>query len=112
MTLAPALPLALQITLLGMGLVFAAILALWLLMAALVRLTAPRGEPTPAVQAQEQTSTAEAELAAQAAAAAVATALAAQLPAPSHFPLPPTALVSAWQAVRRAAQLNQRGPVR
>ncbi len=105
------LTLALQITLVGMGLVFAAILLLWLLMSALVRLTAARRkvpagptEPGSAAQADDR--------AARAAAAAVAAALAAQGPAQPRFPLPPTALVSAWQAVRRSAQLNRRGPVR
>lgn len=112
MVLPPALSPALQITLVGMALVFAAILALWLLMAVLVRITAPRREPAPSPEPQPRTPDPEADLAAQAAAAAVAVALASQVPPPAHFPLPPTALVSAWQAVRRAAQLNQRGRVR
>lgn len=101
-------PLALQITLLGIGLVFAAILALGLLMAALVRLTAPRRGPIPSAPPLPAGATPQA----QAPAVAVATALAAQTPGPSPFPFLPTALVSAWQAVRRAAQLNRRGFVR
>ncbi|MEJ2211985.1 MAG: hypothetical protein P8129_23540, partial [Anaerolineae bacterium] len=47
--------------------------------------------------------------------AAVVAALAALVAAeeaeagPGHFPLPPTALVSSWQAVLRARQLAERG---
>ena len=29
-----------------------------------------------------------------------------------EFPLPPTALVSAWQAIMRTRMLNKRGPTR
>jgi Na+-transporting methylmalonyl-CoA/oxaloacetate decarboxylase gamma subunit len=120
--------LALQVTGLGMSLVFAAILLLWLLMAGLVRLTA---EPVPAEPVAPD---AAAELAAiapgdappdaaagdvrarrrKAAALAVAVALAqanGARPAPA-LPTPPTANVSPWQAAMRANQLKQRGPTR
>ena len=106
------LTLALQITLVGMGLVFAAILLLWLLMSALVRLTAARRKVPPGPTEPGSAAQADERAARAAAAAAVATALAAQGPSQPRFPLPPTALVSAWQAVRRSAQLNRRGPVR
>ncbi len=99
--------LALQITMVGMGLVFAAILLLWGLMALLVRVArapAATREPPPA---------AEEGMEEQAAAAAAAFALQREgEAAQARFPLPPTAFVSAWQAVRRSSQLNQRGPVR
>jgi Na+-transporting methylmalonyl-CoA/oxaloacetate decarboxylase gamma subunit len=99
--------LALQLTAAGMGLVFATILLLWGLMVVLVRVAqAPattREPPTAPELGMEE----------QAAAAAVAFALRREAAAArAAFPLPPTAFVSAWQAVRRSSQLNQRGPVR
>jgi Na+-transporting methylmalonyl-CoA/oxaloacetate decarboxylase gamma subunit len=104
--------IALQITVVGMGLVFAAILLLWGLMALLVRLAPERGEE----QAQDTPDDrqAEAERKRRAAAVAVAIALAQQAESrePHEFPLPPTALVSAWQAVLRTSMLNKRGPTR
>ena len=99
----PELVLALQLAGIGMALVFGAILLLWAGMAALSRITAPR-LPRHAGPAPD-----EERLRAAAAAAALAIVRARQMHA---FPLPPTALVSAWQAVRRSAQLHQRGPVR
>ncbi|MDI6694484.1 MAG: OadG family protein [Anaerolineales bacterium] len=103
--------LALQITLVGMGLVFAAILLLWGVMALLVRLTARSVD----VEAeQERAALTELERKQRAAAAAVAIALAqtAEATEPHEFPLPPTAIVSAWQAVMRTRILNKRGPTR
>jgi Na+-transporting methylmalonyl-CoA/oxaloacetate decarboxylase gamma subunit len=104
--------LALQITVIGMGLVFAAILLLWGLMALLVRLAPERGEQQ--AQSAPEDLKAEAERRRRAAAAAVAIALAqqAQIGEPHEFPLPPTALVSAWQAVLRTRMLYKRGPTR
>ncbi len=103
--------LALQITLVGMGLVFAAILLLWGVMALLVRLTARSVE---AEAEQERAALTELERKQRAAAAAVAIALAqtAEASEPHEFPLPPTAIVSAWQAVMRTRILNKRGPTR
>jgi Na+-transporting methylmalonyl-CoA/oxaloacetate decarboxylase gamma subunit len=103
--------LALQITLVGMGLVFAAILLLWGVMALLVRLTARSVE---AEAEQERATLTELERKQRAAAAAVAIALAqtAEATEPHEFPLPPTAIVSAWQAVMRTRILNKRGPTR
>lgn len=103
---------ALQVSWVGMGLVFGTILALWFLTAVLVRVTADRaeGEGSPRRRTQEAAPDPEKV---QAAAIAVAVALArTQVPPLAPFPLPPTAYVSAWQAVRRSSQLNQRGPVR
>jgi hypothetical protein len=111
---------ALLITLVGMGLVFIAILLLWGLMALLVRLTR---EPEPAVEENlavvsipERSSAPELSSAPallerkrRAAAAAVVMALALRQPslAKSSPEMPPVS-VSAWQAVNRAGQLNQR----
>ncbi len=103
------LSLSLQITVIGMGLVFAAILLLWGMMAALVRLTPDRAEAGS--EAEPEAPAAEQERKRRAAAAAVAVALAqADTTLPHEFPEPPTAIVSAWQAVQRSRQLSQRGP--
>jgi Na+-transporting methylmalonyl-CoA/oxaloacetate decarboxylase gamma subunit len=93
---------AIEITLIGMGLVFAAILLLWLLMALIVRFTAER---TPA----EQVESSDREQKIKAAAIAVSLALAEQgSNLPHEFPLPPTAIVSAWQVVMRSKIINKR----
>jgi Na+-transporting methylmalonyl-CoA/oxaloacetate decarboxylase gamma subunit len=100
-----ALLLSLQITLIGMGLVFGALILVWGLMVVLVRLTSPAAN-----QADENL---ERDLKHQAASATVAAALAEQSAQQAHeFPLPATALVSAWQAVMRTNMLNKRGQVR
>lgn len=105
---------ALLITLIGMSLVFGAIILLWGLMALLVRLSADDDKSAPATDWDEDSrDAAEGRLKQQAAAAAVAVALSRSQEAQAHhFPLPPTAIVSAWQAVMRAQQFRQRGPIR
>jgi hypothetical protein len=102
--------LALQVTLNGTGLVLASIGGLWLLMALLARFTADqRTQPAPLVKS----SSVSAEGRRKAALAAVSVALARERTSTSRaFPLPPTATVSAWQAVMRAAQLRRRGSIR
>jgi len=101
---------ALWISLVGMTLVFSAILLLWGMIALVSRWTAP---PRPVVEAGAASEADEHRMAEQAAATAVAVALAWDAPGrPRPFPLPPTAIVSAWQAVQRGATLRQRGPVR
>jgi len=100
---------ALLITIIGMGLVFSAILLLWGIMALLVRLVRDpiKQKTLPDEQAEFL------DLKRQAAAAAVSIALAQEASfEPHEFPLPPTALVSAWQAVMRSKILNKRGPTR
>jgi hypothetical protein len=95
---------ALEITVIGMALVFGAILLLWLLMVALVRLTAEQAEAE---------SEHELELKRRAAIIAVAVALARAQADDDQlhpFPLPPTAFVTAWQAVQRGRLLSQKGP--
>ncbi len=99
--------LVLQITLIGMGLVFAVLIFLATLLSVLVRWTS---RPQQAPQAGDAL---ELELKQQAAVAAVAVLLAEQESASSpRFPMPPTAFVSAWQAVLRSNMLNKRGLVR
>jgi Na+-transporting methylmalonyl-CoA/oxaloacetate decarboxylase gamma subunit len=100
---------ALLITLIGMGLVFSVILLIWGLMALLVRLV--RDPIKEKLDTGEQSL--EEELKRRAAVAAVTVALARESSfEPHEFPLPPTALVSAWQAVMRSRILHRRGPVR
>jgi Na+-transporting methylmalonyl-CoA/oxaloacetate decarboxylase gamma subunit len=102
---------ALQITIIGMGLVFTAILLLWGMMAILVRVTA---DPSQAEKKfAEQEIEEQKELARKRRAAVAAVAIAhAQLQSAAdeihEFPLPPTPLVSAWQAVLRTRMVNKR----
>ncbi len=103
---------ALWITLIGMGLVFAAILLLWGLMALLVRVAA---EPAEAQEEVELTEEAErsavvpGEMARKrrAAAAAVAVTLALRRYRRTDGAAQPAGSVSAWQAVHRAGQIGQ-----
>ncbi len=106
---------ALEITLIGMGLVFAAIILLWAVMALLVRFgtmlkTSPAA-PSPKQEASEAAAAKSNELKLRAAAVAVAYALEQNKTMSRKFPLPPTAFVSAWQAVARSNVLK-RGRVR
>lgn len=96
---------AFQITAIGMGLVFLSIILLWGLMALLVRLSRTRADGAAASSQEEM------ERKGRAAAVAVALALAMEEGSfePQEFPLPPTALVSAWQAVMRTGMLGKRG---
>lgn len=117
--------ISVQITLVGMALVFMALILLWVLMELLVRITARASQPD--VQHANESSRPSAtgiEPAAavpeiqeykhrrQAAVLAVSLALAERDQQKKEFPLPPTAIVSAWQAVNRANMLNRRGQVR
>ena len=95
--------IALQITVIGMGLVFGVILVLWGVMALLVRLTPDRAEPVTAAPKEDLT-----DLKRRAAIAAVSVALAREQIALHEFPEPPTAIVTAWQAVQRSRYLTQR----
>ena len=96
---------ALMITAIGMGITFGAILLLWWLMAALTTIS-DKGEAGP----PESDSAIEKERKAQAAAAAVALALAEQETSSVRpLPLPPTAIVSAWQLGTRSRQMYEKG---
>ncbi len=97
---------SLYITLIGMGLVFGAIILLWGLMFLMTRLLADReAEFEVPDEARAQKS--------RAAAAAVAVALAEQAQSRiGHFPMPNTALVSAWQLGMRSRQMYQKGSLK
>lgn len=100
---------ALLILVIGMGFVFASIVLLWGVMAAIVRLTADRAHPEPEPEPEAGP---EAGLRIKAAAAAVAVARQRAAGTIQARALPPTAFVSAWQAVMRGRQFRQRGPIR
>ncbi len=99
--------LSLQITAIGMGIVFGAILILWLMMIFLTALTADKESSSDSPKAE---SVQEIEILAQAAAVGVAMAIAEQQLSSAH-PLndPPTAIVSAWQLGMRTRQMTQKG---
>lgn len=102
--------IALQITALGMGLVFAAIILLWWMMAAITSLMAEATftPNTPETDSAEPVLLIDSDIKARAAAVAVAIALAEQQT--SHtLSTPPTAIVSAWQLGMRTRQLAQKG---
>ncbi len=102
--------LSLQITALGMGLVFGAILLLWLMMVLLTLFTADK---KPAEDSPEPAPVSESGFKAQAAALAVAIALAEQGQSSAHpLPEPPTAIISAWQLGMRTRQMSEKGSTR
>ena len=109
--------LALQITALGMGLVFAAILLLWGMMTLLTFITTAKEPTSNSVESPSgrvSASVADDEFKAQAAAVAVAIALAERhisMEMSSAHPLtdPPTAIISAWQLGMRTRQMYQKG---
>ncbi|HRQ24486.1 MAG TPA: OadG family protein [Anaerolineales bacterium] len=112
--------LSLEITALGMGLVFGAIILLWGMMAILTAVTAEKeaqadeGTSTslsdPASDSPDVASPPQADSKLQVALLAVAMALAEQGQT-SARPLeqPPTALVSAWQLGMRTRQMSEKG---
>ncbi len=118
--------LGLAITGLGMGLVFASIVLLWAVMEATMLImprlqrAAPAPAPAKAAEAPEAVVTVKAEDESslvserkrQAALVAVAVALATDKGRIHEFPMPATAIVSAWQGVMRASNLNKRGSTR
>jgi Na+-transporting methylmalonyl-CoA/oxaloacetate decarboxylase gamma subunit len=104
---------ALLISLIGMSLVFGAILLLWGLMALLVRLTSdPVTAPAPTDSTPQADAApapdADRDLRLKAAAIAVAVALAQHAASTLPAAAPPPDL-SAWQAVQRARHLNRKG---
>ncbi|NLE51086.1 MAG: OadG family protein [Chloroflexi bacterium] len=103
---------ALEITVIGMALVFGAIILLWGVMALLVRLAQDHPDAPAASDIEtpaEDTLALEREKRAVATAVAVAL-LREQQAQPHEFPVPPTPIVSAWQAVMRGRLLQQKGP--
>lgn len=110
--------LALQITALGMGLVFAALILLWWMIHLLTALTAEKDNSSrhtaPVSGTPHVALVLDKEFKARAAAVAVAIALA-ELEASSAYsqPTPPATIVSAWQQVMRTRQMYQKGvPIR
>lgn len=107
------LTLALQITAIGMGLVFGAIIILWLMMILLTVLTAERESAShkgTMSDSAEADSAASHTILAQAAAIGVAMAMAEQRLSSAHpLPEPPTAIVSAWQLGMRTRQMSEKG---
>jgi Na+-transporting methylmalonyl-CoA/oxaloacetate decarboxylase gamma subunit len=106
--------LALEITALGMGLVFAAIVLLWWMMALLTG--ALKEKDTSSALSASGSDEAEAapvmknDVKARAAAIAVAVALAEQQTTHAHaLSTPPAAIVSAWQLGMRTRQLTEKG---
>jgi Na+-transporting methylmalonyl-CoA/oxaloacetate decarboxylase gamma subunit len=99
----------LEITAMGMGFVFLAIILLWLMMWILTSL--PFGERNPEIeQSAIIQTTNNAELMIEAVAVAVAIALAEQSQSTARpLPQPPTALVSAWQLGMRSRQMYEKG---
>jgi sodium pump decarboxylase gamma subunit len=101
-----AITTSLYITLIGMGLVFGAIILLWGLMSLMTRLLTER-EASPEISDEARAQKA------RAAAAAVAVALAEQAQNRiGHFPMPNTALISAWQLGMRTRQMHQKGSLK
>ena len=104
------LTLALQITAIGMGLVFAAIIVLCGLMYLLPLLFPERSQPAGAAPDEAPLQPGEDPILLRAAAAAVALALAEQGTSAAHpLPPPPTAIVSAWQLGMRTRHMSQKG---
>jgi Na+-transporting methylmalonyl-CoA/oxaloacetate decarboxylase gamma subunit len=107
--------LTLQIALVGMGLVFGAIIMLWGVIALLMRVLGGSSIPPESsidLLPYDDEMPLELEQKRKAAIAAVAIAIAMDKQTPHEFPLPPTAIVSAWQAVMRANNIRSRGSVR
>jgi Na+-transporting methylmalonyl-CoA/oxaloacetate decarboxylase gamma subunit len=100
--------LSLQITVFGMGLVFAAILLLWLMMVLLTRFTAdkvPLSDPDI-----KQAPLVNENFKRQIAALVVAIALSEQGHSTARpLPDPPTSFVSAWQLGMRTRQMSEKG---
>lgn len=101
---------ALWITLIGMSLVFVAILLLWGLMVLLVRLTTERKKVVEETAVTDQVPNPDIERRRKyrAAAAAVTFAMAMRLADEPEQGVQPTELVTAWQAIHRASQVSQR----
>ena len=114
--------LSLQITALGMGLVFCAILLLWLMMVLLTLFAADKERLLDEVPASQKgtmsdspvlDSVSETGIKLQAVAVAMAIALAEQGQSTAHpLPDPPTAIVSAWQLGMRTRQSSEKGNFR
>ena len=105
--------IALEITALGMGLVFAALILLWWMMDLLTLVTADKEQLAGAdsvSDSSEAPPVMESDIQAKAVAVAVAIALAEQKVCLARsLSEPPTAIVSAWQLGMRTRHLYQKG---
>ena len=102
-----SLVLVLLISLAGMGLVFLLIIILWGFMALLTRLFVDHETQSDVLQSDDTGDKYKAAI------LAISMALAKDTSdTPHEFPLPPTALVSAWQAVMRSNMITKRGRIR
>ncbi len=99
---------ALWITLLGMGLTFAAIVLFWGMMALITAIPVGAEKEAAETAPRDSIPTQAAAQKAKAAALAVALALAEQEQV-AYFPMPETAFVSAWQLGMRTRQMYQKG---
>lgn len=98
--------LSFSITAIGMSLVFGAIILLWGLISLLTKLLAEREAGAEILEEGREKKI-------RAAAVAVAVALAEQAQSRiGHFPMPKTALVSAWQLGMRTRQMYQKGSLK
>jgi Na+-transporting methylmalonyl-CoA/oxaloacetate decarboxylase gamma subunit len=98
---------SLWITLVGMGIVFGAIIVLWGLMLALTKFLTDK---SPASNSPKPAPVSDSAHKATAAALAVAVALAEQEQSTARpLSIPQTALVSAWQLGMRTRQMYQKG---
>jgi Na+-transporting methylmalonyl-CoA/oxaloacetate decarboxylase gamma subunit len=105
------LTISLIITVIGMGLVFFAILLLWGLIEALVKVTADKEAAVPEVQPAEARATqvpVDVERSYKAEAAAAAVAIALSMRQSSQQKPEAGGDISPWQSVLRAGQLSQR----
>jgi Na+-transporting methylmalonyl-CoA/oxaloacetate decarboxylase gamma subunit len=98
--------IALEITALGMGLVFAAIILLWWMMALLTSVLVEKESESDAAESAPNMAR---DLKARAAAIAAAIALAQRTSQSQALNTPPTAIVSAWQLGMRTRQLSEKG---
>ena len=116
MTYMTNLILSLQITALGMGLVFGAIILLWLTMVMLTRFTVKKESASDSAEAESTTSSSaqtEGDRLAQVALIAVGMVLAEQEASSARpLPQPPTAIISAWQLGMRTRQMTDKGNIK
>lgn len=105
---------ALLITVIGVSLIFAVLFVLWGLMAALVRITAPRPPVTSPIEpGQSEAAAALHAVRRRAAIVGVAVALAIEAERAAHAPLlqPTPGAISPWQATMRGNALSRRAGV-
>lgn len=103
--MSPSISLALQITLVGMALVFVGILVLWAMMALMVRLFADKKEDGRTNSEQAADAITDREQKRLAAAVAVASAIGIQNTSISISTHKEREMISAWQAAHRSHQV-------